>query len=103
MSEAVEILIKADDQASAKLAVVATNAQNAGKKTADAFKDSGRNVKATTDLFSQLASMTGNSELSIRDNFNNFGHGPYNDINIFLFGDPSSVSDSWTSKSKFIF
>ena len=64
MSEAVEILIKADDQASAKLASVATNAQNAGKKTADAFKDSGRNVKATTDLFSQLASMTGNSELA---------------------------------------
>jgi len=64
MSEAVEILIKADDQASAKLAVVATNAQNAGKKTADAFKDSGQNVKATTDLFSQLASMTGNSELA---------------------------------------
>lgn len=64
MSEAVEILIKADDQASAKLAAVATNAQNAGKKTADAFKDSGRNVKATTDLFSQLASMTGNSELA---------------------------------------
>jgi hypothetical protein len=64
MSEAVEILIKADDQASAKLAAVATNAQNAGKKTADAFKDSGRNVKATTDLFSQLANMTGNSELA---------------------------------------
>ena len=64
MSEAVEILIKADDQASAKLAAVATNAQNAGKKTADAFKDSGRNVKATTDLFSQLASMSGNSELA---------------------------------------
>lgn len=64
MSEAVEILIKADDQASAKLAAVATNAQNAGKKTADAFKDSGRNVKATTDLFSQLASMAGNSELA---------------------------------------
>ena len=64
MSEAVEILIKADDQASAKLAAVATNAQNAGKKTADAFKDSGRNVKATTDLFSQLANMSGNSELA---------------------------------------
>ena len=64
MSEAVEILIKADDHASAKLASVATNAQNAGKKTADAFKDSGRNVKATTDLFSQLASMTGNSKLA---------------------------------------
>ena len=64
MSEAVEILIKADDQASAALAAVATNAQNSGKKTADAFKGSGKNVKATTDLFSQLASMSGNSELA---------------------------------------
>lgn len=64
MSEAVEILIKADDQASAKLAAVATNAEKAGAKTNNAFKDTGKNVKATSDLFAQLASMTGNSELA---------------------------------------
>jgi hypothetical protein len=64
MSEAVEILIKADDQASATMAVVATNAQNAGKKTGNAFQDSGKNVKATSDLFAQLANMSGNSQLA---------------------------------------
>lgn len=64
MNEAVEILIKADDQASATLAVVANNAEKSGKKTADAFKNSGQNVKAATDLFAQLANITGNSELA---------------------------------------
>ena len=64
MSEAVEILIKADDQASAKLEMVGANAEKAGSKTANAFKDSGKNVKATSDLFAQLASMTGNSQLA---------------------------------------
>lgn len=64
MSEAVEILIKADDQASATMASVATNAEKAGKKTGNAFQASGKNVKATSDLFAQLANMTGNSQLA---------------------------------------
>ena len=64
MSEAVEILIKADDQASATLAVVASNAEKSGKKTGNAFQDSGKNVKATSDLFAQLANMSGNSQLA---------------------------------------
>lgn len=141
MSEAVEILIKADDQASEKLATVGTNASKSAqqaerlmrsletssdkykrqlvelaqyqadgaitaeqfasaeeallnkladleanaakaaasvsqvseaqdkvavsaKKAGDAFKDSGKNVKASSDLFATLASITGNSELA---------------------------------------
>jgi hypothetical protein len=64
MSEAVEILIKADDQASAALETVATNAQKAGGKTTNAFKESGKNVKATSDLFAQLAAMSGNSQIA---------------------------------------
>jgi hypothetical protein len=141
MSEAVEILIKADDQASAKLAEVGANASKSGqqaerlmrsletssakyerqlaelaqyqaegaitaeqfasaeeallnkladlgansasavtgveqladaqdkaavsaKKAGDALKDSGKNVKASSDLFATLASITGNSELA---------------------------------------
>ena len=64
MSEAVEILIKADDQASAVMAKVGDSATKAGAKTANAFKDSGKNVKATSDLFAQLANMTGNSQLA---------------------------------------
>jgi hypothetical protein len=141
MSEAVEILIKADDQASAKLAEVGSNASKSGqqaerlmrsletssekykrqlaelaqyqadgaitaeqfanaedallskladletnsanavsgvsrlsdaqdkvavsaKKAGDALKDSGNNVKASSDLFATLAGITGNSELA---------------------------------------
>jgi hypothetical protein len=141
MSEAVEILIKADDQASAKLAEVGANASKSGQqaerlmrsletssdkykrqlaelaqyqadgaitaeqfanaedallskladletnstnagaalkglsesqdavavsaeKTAEAFKNGGKDVKATTDLFATLAKITGNSELA---------------------------------------
>lgn len=141
MSEAVEILIKADDQASAKLATVGANASKSGqqaerlmrsletssdkyrrqlvelaqyqsdgaitaeqfasaeeallnkladleanaekaaasvaqvseaqdkvavsaKKAGDAFRDSGKNVKASSDMFATLASITGNSELA---------------------------------------
>jgi hypothetical protein len=141
MSEAVEILIKADDQASAKLAEVGVSASKSGqqaerlmrsletssdkykrqlaelaqyqsegaitaeqfasaeatllgkladleansasavsgvsqladaqdkaavsaKKAGDALKDSGKNVKASSDLFATLAGITGNSELA---------------------------------------
>ena len=64
MSEAVEILIKANDQASTVLASVGDNAAKAGAKTSNAFKDSGKNVKATSDLFAQLAAMSGNSQLA---------------------------------------
>lgn len=141
MSEAVEILIKADDQASAKLETVGANASKSGqqaerlmrsletssekykrqlaelaqyqadgaitaeqfanaedallskladlesnsanavsgvsrlsdaqdkvavsaKKAGDALKDSGKNVKASSDLFATLAGITGNSELA---------------------------------------
>lgn len=64
MSEAVEILIKANDQASTVLASVGDNAAKAGSKTSNAFKDSGKNVKATSDLFAQLAAMSGNSQLA---------------------------------------
>jgi hypothetical protein len=64
MSEAVEILIKANDQASAVLANVGTNAANAGSKTANAFKGTGANIKVTADMFGQLAGMSGNSQLA---------------------------------------
>lgn len=64
MSEAVEILIKADDKASQKFAAVASNAEKAAQKSGNAFKEMGGKAKATTEFVGTLASLTGNSQLA---------------------------------------
>ena len=64
MSESVEILIKADDQASQKMAAAASNAAKAGDKINNSFKDAGKNTKAISDLAGVIASLTGNSQLA---------------------------------------
>lgn len=63
MSEAVEILIKADDKASEKFATVAANADKAGAKAGNAFKEMGGRAKATTEFVGTLANLTGNSQI----------------------------------------
>jgi len=63
MSEAVEILIKADDKASAKFANVAANAEKAAQKSGNAFKEMGGRAKATTEFVGTLANLTGNSQV----------------------------------------
>lgn len=63
MSEAVEILIKADDKASQKFAAVAANAEKAQQKTGNAFKEMGGRAKATTEFVGTLANLTGNSQI----------------------------------------
>ena len=60
MSESVEILIKADDQASAKLLTVEKNLG----KTGNAVKDFGGKAKATTEFAGAIASMTGNTQIA---------------------------------------
>lgn len=60
MSESVEILIKADDQASAKLVAVEKNLG----KTGNAVKDFGGKAKATTEFAGAIAAMTGNSQVA---------------------------------------
>jgi hypothetical protein len=47
-----------------QLADAQDKAAVSAKKAGDALKDSGKNVKASTDLFATLASITGNSELA---------------------------------------
>jgi hypothetical protein len=64
MSEAVEILIKADDQASRKLADVATNAEKAGAKAGNAFQRMGNRAETTSRFVGTLAAMTGNNEIA---------------------------------------
>lgn len=64
MTEAVEILIKADDKASQKFAAVASNAEKAAQKSGNAFKEMGGKAKATTEFVGTLASLTGNSQLA---------------------------------------
>lgn len=64
MSESVEILIKADDQASAKLQAVSANADKAAKQVTANFKEMGGNAKRTSDFIGVLASLTGNSEIA---------------------------------------
>ena len=64
MTEAVEILIKADDKASQKFAEVSANAGKASQKTGNAFKEMGGRAKATTEFVGTLASLTGNTELA---------------------------------------
>jgi hypothetical protein len=59
MSEGVEILISADDEASAKFAQVARNAETSVKQ----IKDVGGKAKASTEFIGTLANLTGNSQL----------------------------------------
>ena len=63
MSEAVEILIKADDQASQKFATVAANMDKAGQKAGNTFKKMGGQAKVTLEFVGNLANMTGNSQI----------------------------------------
>ncbi|HUS38550.1 MAG TPA: hypothetical protein VMX74_03830 [Pirellulales bacterium] len=63
MTEAVEILIKADDQASQKFAAVAANANKAGQKTNAAFQSTARTAKTTTELVGALATFIGDEAL----------------------------------------
>jgi hypothetical protein len=59
MSEGVEFLISADDEASAKFAQVARNAESSVKQ----IKDVGGKAKASTEFIGTLANLTGNSQL----------------------------------------
>jgi len=59
MSEGVEILLSADDQASAKMAAMTKNIENNVKN----IKDTGSKAKASTEFFGQIANVTGNSQL----------------------------------------
>ena len=76
-----EQFANAEDALLSKLADLETNSTNAGaalkglsesqdavavsaEKTAEAFKNGGKDVKATTDMFATLAKITGNSELA---------------------------------------
>jgi len=59
MSEGVEILLSADDQASAKMAALTKNIENNVKN----IKDTGSKAKASTEFFGQIANVTGNSQL----------------------------------------
>lgn len=60
MSNSVDILIKADDKASASLRKV----NDSLKQSADAFKQSTANAKKGTDAIGAFASITGSSELA---------------------------------------
>jgi len=60
MSEGVEILISADDQASAKFAQVAKAAENNVKQ----IKEVGGKAKASTEFVGQLAGAFGNSQIA---------------------------------------
>lgn len=64
MSEAVEILIKADDQASAKIAQAAKNTEAAMARNVKAFREVGAQAKASTEFVGTLANMLGGSELA---------------------------------------
>jgi hypothetical protein len=59
MSEGVEILLSADDQASQKMAALTKNIENNVKN----IKDTGSKAKASTEFFGQIANVTGNSQL----------------------------------------
>ena len=80
-----EQFANAEDALLSKLADLETNSTNAGaalkglsesqdavavstEKTAEAFKNGGKDVKATTDMFATLAKITGNSELAVLAN-----------------------------------
>lgn len=64
MSEGIEILISADDQASAKLKEVSDNMDKAAKQQVAAFREIGGRAKGATEFVGVLASLTGNSELA---------------------------------------
>lgn len=64
MSEGIEILISADDQASAKLKAVSDNVDKAAKQQVAAFREIGGRAKGATEFVGILASLTGNSELA---------------------------------------
>jgi hypothetical protein len=60
MSEGVEFLISADDEASAKFAQVARNAESSVKQ----IKDVGGKAKASTEFIGTIANLTGNSQIA---------------------------------------
>lgn len=64
MSEAVEILIKADDQASSKIVNAGKAADKAMESNVKAFRAVGGQAKATTEFVGTLANLLGGSELA---------------------------------------